>query len=81
MVKQSAMVCASGKCGPTCIIAGLFSAAFGAAALWVIIGTIMKQWAGMGSMTNLFLWYFGGLILVCIAKCIKMKTCGMCRGM
>ena len=81
MAKQSAMMCGPGTCGPKCIVAGLFSAAFGAAALWVLVSALMRQWSGMAPMSNVFLWYFGGLVLVCVAKCIKMKACGMCRGM
>lgn len=73
------MTCAPGKCGPSCIIAGLFSAAFAAGGLWMIVGAIMKQWNMMAPTSNVFLWYFGGLILICISKCIKMKACGMCR--
>ncbi len=66
-------------CGPKCIILGLVSAAFMAGALWTIVGGIWKQWTMAAPMSNIFLWYFGGFILFCIAKCIKMKTCEMCR--
>jgi hypothetical protein len=70
-----------GQCGPKCIILGLLSAAFAAGGLWMIVGGIMKQWGGMMPWTNIFLWYFGGFVLFCIAKCTKMKACPMCRVM
>ncbi len=68
-------------CGPKCIILGLLAAAFAAAGLWMVIGGIMKQWSGMMPWTNVWLWYFGGLILVMISKGCKFKTCMMCKSM
>ncbi len=81
MKGDMSMTCAPGQCGPKCIIMGLIAAAFAAGGLWMLVGAVMKQWSGMMPWTNIFLWYFGGLILVCISKCIKMKACGMCRQM
>jgi len=68
----------SGQCGPKCIILGLISAALAAGGLWAIVGGVMKQWGGM-PWTAAFLWYFGGLVLWCIAKCVKMKACPVCK--
>jgi len=78
MVKKD-MTCMPGQCGPKCIIMGLIAAAFGAGGLWMIIAAIIKQWSGMMPTSNVFLWYFGGLILIAIAKMCKMKGCGFCR--
>ncbi len=68
-------------CGPKCIMLGLLAAAFAAAGFWMVIGGIMKQWSGMAPMSNVFLWYFGGLILVMISKGCKFKSCSMCKSM
>ncbi|HLF54236.1 MAG TPA: hypothetical protein VI612_00765 [Candidatus Nanoarchaeia archaeon] len=78
--KDMGMVCAPGQCGPKCIILGLLSAAFAAGGLWLVVGGIMMQ-MGAVAMTNVFLWYFGGFVLWCIAKMCKMKCCGYCRMM
>ena len=77
MAKQTMMA----DCSPKCIILGLIAAAFAAAGLWMVIGGIMKQWSGMMPWSNVWLWYFGGLILFAIGKCCKMKACAMCRAM
>ena len=78
MMKSDAMVCAPGACGPKCIVMGLVSAAFAAGGLWMIVSAVLKQMSGMMPTSNVFLWYFGGLVLWCIAKMCKMKACSYC---
>ena len=78
-MKSEMMMCPTGTCGPRCIILGLISAAFASAGLWLIVGAILKQASAIMPWTNVFTWYFGGFILFGVAKCLKMKACGMCR--
>ncbi len=72
------MMCMPGQCGPKCIILGLLAAAFGALGLFLVVGGVVKQ-MGMMPLGNVWLWYFGGFVLWCIAKMCKMKACPMCK--
>ncbi len=72
-----AMACPTGSCGPKCIIMGLLSAAFAGVGLLLLVGGVLKQMEMM-PWTNTWLWYFGGFVLWCIAKCCKRKACPMC---
>ncbi len=79
---KSDMVCSAGPCGPKCIVFGLLSAAFMAAALVVIVMGVQIQWTNMlVPYWKIGLYYFAGLILACIGKCFKMKCCGTCGRM
>jgi hypothetical protein len=79
---KSSMTCPTGPCGPKCIVYGLLSAAFIAAALVVIVMGVHTQWTNMLiPYWKIGLYYFAGLILAMIGKCFKMKCCGMCGRM
>ena len=71
-------MCPTASCGPKCIVSGILSAVAAAAGLWVIVSGVMMQTQMMPWM-NTLLWYAGGFLLMGVAKCIKMKACGMCR--
>jgi hypothetical protein len=73
------MMCPAPVCGPKCIVMGLLAAAFAAGGLWMIVAAVLKQ-SSLMPTSNVLLWYFGGFVLWCIAKCMKMKACPMCRG-
>lgn len=65
-------------CGPKCLIMKLLAIILMALGLWVGITGIMQQLA-MVPFTKVMLWYLGGFLLFCIAKHLKMKSCGMCK--
>ena len=67
------------ECGAKCLIMGLVAAALAAGGLWMVVAGVLKQWSGMMPWTTVWLWYFGGFILVCIAKHCRKQSCMMCR--
>ncbi len=71
------MTCASGSCGPRCVLWGLIAVILAALGLWMLMSGIMKQWS-MAPWTTASLWYLGGFILWCLAKCSKLKACDKC---
>ena len=80
--KAAAMVCPpGGSCGPKCIIMMLLAAVFGALGLWMIVGGVMKQLSGAVPWTSVAMWYAGGFILWCFAKCFKWKACAKHQSM
>ena len=80
MAMDMSMMCPPSQCGPKCLILGLIAAVLAAGGLWMLVGGVMMQWSGL-PWTNVLLWYVGGFLLWCIAKCAKMKACPMCKGM
>lgn len=73
------MSCPPMKCGPACFFGMLFGAVFAAAGLYMAVMGVMLQWGGAAPMLNVLLWYFGAMVLLCIAKACKMKACMACR--
>ncbi|MBI4145806.1 hypothetical protein HY489_00540 [Candidatus Woesearchaeota archaeon] len=75
--KMDSMMCSTAQCGPKCLVLGVISAILAAGGLWLLVGGIKMQWS-MLPWKSVLLWYTGGFLLWCIAKCAKMKACPMC---
>ncbi|PIN74765.1 hypothetical protein COV18_06100 [Candidatus Woesearchaeota archaeon CG10_big_fil_rev_8_21_14_0_10_37_12] len=75
---MAAPTCAPEACGPKCIILVLIAILLTAGGLWMLVAGWQMQTAGF-VWSQVTLWYAGGFLLWCIAKCIKMKACGKCR--
>ena len=77
MAKKEEMMCPTTECGPKCFLFGVIASLVAAAGLWMVVGGVMMQWS-QAVWNSVLLWYTGGMVLFCVAKCIKMKACPSC---